>query len=62
VETDCADTKANDVSQRARFAGQGSSAGFAPPKLTAPDLGGIVRKTGNSLAAISNEAAATRSR
>ena len=31
-------------------------------KLSAPELGNIVRKTGNSLAAITKEAAATRSR
>ena len=31
-------------------------------KLSAPELGSIVRKTGNSLAAITKEAAATRSR
>jgi uncharacterized protein DUF3606 len=31
-------------------------------KLSAPELGNIVRKTGNSLAAITKEAAAMRSR
>jgi hypothetical protein len=31
-------------------------------KLSAPELGTIVRKTGNSLAAITKEAAATRPR
>ncbi|WP_409363410.1 DUF3606 domain-containing protein [Bradyrhizobium sp. AUGA SZCCT0274] len=31
-------------------------------KLSAPELGDIIRKTGNSLAAITNEAAATRPR
>jgi hypothetical protein len=31
-------------------------------KLSAPELGNIVRKTGSSLAAITKEAAATRSR
>jgi hypothetical protein len=30
--------------------------------LSVPELGNIVRKTGNSLAAIAKEAAATRSR
>jgi hypothetical protein len=31
-------------------------------KLSAPELGGIVRKSGNSLAAITKEATATRPR
>jgi hypothetical protein len=31
-------------------------------KLSAPELGNIARKSGNSLAAITKEAAATRSR